>query len=241
VEGCTVKTFFESMKNGNPFYIAGASNIFERHPELHDMVDNEEIKKVEPGFRTATQIFLGLPDMGSDIHCAIGINIFRQVVGQKKWWFIPPHQTPYLKPAINVNGFSAHTHTLVGKEGAQPSPWLSKLVRYTSVLNPGDVLINPPWYWHGILNLGSRANGDLVIGSPVRYGQGGKNAGRSAALRSNLLFSLNAFATFYRNYGMEAFKPGFKPNLQADIANNRRDREHKPLVVGDDSDVNPFE
>ena len=43
----------------------------------------------------------------------------------------------YLKPSINVNGFSAHTHTLVGKEGGQQSPWMNKLERYTSVLHPG--------------------------------------------------------------------------------------------------------
>ena len=76
------------------------------------------------------------------------------IVGSKKWWFIPPSQTPYLKPSINVNGFSAHTHTLVGKNGESASPWMEKLERYTAVLNPGDVLINPPWFWHGILNLG---------------------------------------------------------------------------------------
>jgi len=39
------------------------------------MVDNGAIREVEPGLRVATQIFMGLPDMGSDIHCAVGINM----------------------------------------------------------------------------------------------------------------------------------------------------------------------
>ena len=43
----------------------------------------------------------------------------------------------YLKPAINVNGFSVHTRTLLGKEEGQPSPWFTKIERYTSVLHPG--------------------------------------------------------------------------------------------------------
>ena len=128
------------------FFILGASEIFEKHPELHDMVDSPAVKAIEPGIRTATQIFMGFPDMGSDIHCAIGINIFRQITGRKKWWFIPPSQTPYLKPSLNVRGFSAHTQTLIGKEGNQPSTWLTKLERYVAVLDPGDVLINPPWW-----------------------------------------------------------------------------------------------
>ena len=78
---------------------------------------------------------------------------FRQMTGTKKWWFIPPSQTPYLIPSINVNGFSAHTHTLVGKSGEKMSHWMSKLERYTATLEPGDVLINPPWFWHVILSL----------------------------------------------------------------------------------------
>ncbi|RYH15711.1 hypothetical protein EON65_31300 [archaeon] len=149
------------------------------------------------------------------------------VSGRKKWWFIPPSQTPYLKPSININGFSAHTQTLIGKDGDAPSPWLSKLVRYTFVLNPGDVLVNPPWFWHGILNLGSP--GDLVIGSPTRYGQG---AAKTAAAHNNLLFTLNTFVTLLRQLGVQgllAASAGEKINLQAAIANNRRDREKKPL------------
>jgi len=229
IDGCTVQKFFTSLKEGTPYYISGASGIFEKHPELHDMVDNEAIREVEPGKRVANQIFMGLPDMGSDIHCAIGINIFRQVAGQKKWWFIPPHQTAYLKPAINVNGFSAHTMTMIGKEGRAPSPWLSKVVRYTTVLNPGDVLVNPPWFWHGILNLGNRSNGDLVIGAPSRYGRGEtRPAGRVLpSFRTNPLYSVNAFLALYLKYGAAAFKPGFKLNLQADIAGNRKDRKEE--------------
>ena len=153
-------------------------------------------------------------------------NSFRQVTGRKKWWFIPPDQTIYLKPSINVNGFSAHTKTQVGKGGMQPSPWLSKVVRYTSTLNPGDVLVNPPWFWHGIINQGEVNSTDLVIGSPVRYGKG---AGFNAGFKNNFFFSSNAFLTLFRKYGSAAFKPNFKMNLQADIANNRRKRENKEL------------
>ncbi len=40
---------------------------------------------------------------------------------------------------------------------------------------------------------------------------------------------------FYR-YGSKALKPGFKINLQQDIANNRRVREHKQVV-----DFDPFD
>jgi len=175
--------------------------FFGRNPALRDMVDVPGMDKFEPGNRVSTQIFMGLKDMGSDIHAAIGVNLFRQMAGTKRWWFIPPSQTPYLLPSINVNGFSAHTHTLVGKQGEQPSPWFNKLERYTTLLQPGDLLINPPWFWHGIINDG--AADELVIGVPTRYGG---PATLRMAMRSNWYMSIVAFATILKQYGSpEAF------------------------------------
>jgi hypothetical protein len=153
----------------------------------------------------------------------IATDRFRMISGRKKWWFIPPSETSLLWPAINVNGFSAHTKTKVGKGEEEPSPWLSKLTRYTSIVGPGDMLINPPWFWHGIENLGEP--GELIIGSPTRYA----GRGNKAAMETNLLYTLNAYFTFWRRYGNMIFKEGWKPNLQDDIANNRRDREGKVL------------
>lgn len=141
---------------------------------------------------------------------------FRQIAGQKQWWFIPPSETCYLWPAINVNGFSAHTKTRIGKNEQFPqSPWFRKVTRYTTVLNPGDVLINPPWFWHGIKNLGEPDK--LVIGSPVRFG----GEVRKPSYKTNALLTYHAMFQFFLKYGPAALKPGFKPNLQADIGGNR--------------------
>ena len=72
---CTIKDFFSELEAGRAFYISGASKIFTRHPELKDMVDTPETRSIDPAPRTATQIFMGVKDMGSDIHCAVGINV----------------------------------------------------------------------------------------------------------------------------------------------------------------------
>lgn len=193
---CTIKDFFDELDAGHPFYITGASKIFGRNPELAAMVDVPGMDQFEPGPRVSTQIFMGLKNMGSDIHAAIGVNLFRQMSGTKTWWFIPPSETAYLLPSINVNGFSAHTHTLVGKGNEEKSPWFNKLTRYSTTLQPGDLLINPPWFWHGIINDGKE--GDLVIGVPTRYGGKG---GIRAAIRSNWYLSVIAIATIKFQYG----------------------------------------
>jgi hypothetical protein len=222
---CTVRDFFEAIERGEPFYISGGSSIFDRNPDLRAMVDTPVLtEKVEmDDERVSTQIFMGLPDMGSDLHSAIGCNVFRQMAGRKKWWFVNPSWTAYLYPSININGFSCHTKTLIGKGGDEPSPWLSKLERYTAILNPGDALINPPWYWHAIHNLpdeNESESDNLVIGVPTRYG--GPECVK-AALRSDPVLSLVAFGKIIKDYGSaENFR---KRGLEEGIAENRVHKE----------------
>lgn len=119
------------------------------------------------------------------------------ITGRKKWWLIPPSQTPYIRPALNKNGFSAHTLTKVGKEdGGVPSPHMNKLVRYTVELNPGDVLLNPAWFWHGIKNLGEDPN-ELVIGVPTRY----RIKYSLPAFKNNFLFTTIALKAIADRFG----------------------------------------
>lgn len=149
------------------------------------------------------------------------------MTGSKKWWLIPPEQSIYLKPSININSISVHTQTKVGKGGEEPSPWLNKLTRYTTIVNSGDILITPPWYWHGILNLGDPKS-DIVIGSPVRYGK--DKLGTSAAFKNSPFLCLNLYAVFLYKYGLAAMHPNFRFNMQDVIANNRRNRGQQALA-----------
>ena len=72
---CTIGDFFEEIRNGKPFYISGASKIFTKNPDLAAMVEDERLKQLEPSERVSTQLFMGLPKTGSDIHSAIGVNM----------------------------------------------------------------------------------------------------------------------------------------------------------------------
>lgn len=69
-------------------------------------------------------------------------------------------ETAYVYPSLNPNGFSAHALTFIGKGEDEPSPWLAKLNRWEVTLNPGDVLLNPPWTWHGVMNIEGEGGGN---------------------------------------------------------------------------------
>jgi hypothetical protein len=148
---------------------------------------------------------------------------------------------------MNLNGFSAHTRTLIEKDGQSSSPWLKKLTRYTIIMNPGDVLINPPWFWHGFLNLpasfdssntsngntcDSDINKNLVIGSAVRYHE---KKVTKAALRVNPWWTLNTLVVLFHRYGREALKEDFSFNLPAELAEDPRPRRQHVIEANGDS------
>ena len=62
---CVVKDFFDAVENNESFYISGASKLFANNPELGEMIEDPRVKGLEPGPHVATQIFMGLKDMGS--------------------------------------------------------------------------------------------------------------------------------------------------------------------------------
>lgn len=199
---CTIKDALNVSNPTERLYISGEARIFQKHPELEEMIKSPFIDSISPGIPVFTQIFLGYGNMGSDVHSAIGCNMFRQIVGRKKWWLIPVSQTPYVYPSLNPNGFSAHTLTKIGKGNEESSLWLKKLERYTVTLNPGDVLLNPPWFWHGIKNIADTPDG-IVIGVPTRYGT--PNPLKMPSFRSNFILSVIGIGAITYTYGLDKF------------------------------------
>ena len=163
-----MREFFEPDAG---LYIAGAASIFERNPELKAMIDNDITTMAMPDGPQAGaffyQMFMGWKDQGTTVHCAIGTNIFRQIAGRKKWYFLPPSQTPYVYPKMYTNGYSATSKTVQSRRKGESTPWWNKLERYTTTLHPGDILVNPAWWWHCVEN-DSDAD-ELVIGCPTRF------------------------------------------------------------------------
>jgi len=218
---CTINDAFASLTKNRQdrLYISGESKIFQRRPELQGDVDSKFLDSIAPGKRVFTQIFMGFPGMGSDVHAAIGCNLFRMIAGRKKWWLIPQTQTAYVYASINPNGFSAHTLTRIGKGKEQPSPWFKKLERYSVTLEPGDLLLNTAWYWHGIINLGENPD-ELVIGVPTRYSV----EYAIPAFKSNWFLSSIALAAIQKQYqGLTKFTSN-ADNLQNGIERARNAR-----------------
>lgn len=170
---CTIQEIFDDINSEKPsLYMSGSQELWDKYPQYIDWMHGEWFDRLSGGsidFRI-DQAFIGSSKSGTNLHAAAGTNIFRQVVGRKKWFFVSPSYKHFLFPSWNEHGLFGSSLTKVGKGGETISPWLERIPRWTVEVSPGDILINPAWVWHGIINKPGEGTGELVIGCPTRIG-----------------------------------------------------------------------
>lgn len=103
------------------------------------------------GWRTTGHMFLGYSTLdyaepsqgavGSDWHMFPTLNLFVMVAGRKKWMTCPPALHEQLE------GDDRMFSTSSGREAPGAT-----FDHDTVYLEPGDVLLNPPYEWHKVLN-----------------------------------------------------------------------------------------
>lgn len=135
-------------------YCANADAPFKAFP---DLVEELSIPKLQPYINrnyTFSQFFVGQKSTGSGYHCAGIWNFFYMIDGQKKWSFVDPELTWMMYPSIHI-GVLAFSSLVFFPDRSDSSvyPLYRYCPRYSVTLNPGDVLLNPPWWWHCIDNL----------------------------------------------------------------------------------------
>lgn len=153
---------------------------------IDDVVREDlEVERIFPGFMTEShKTFVGSQFVvgygkedrnsttGTGWHCAPGSNWFAQVVGRKRWQFIDPMYSTWMHPVRSgmVTFMTQHRYMNTLRQ-AVPT-------RYVD-LEAGDLLYNPEWQWHSIINYAG-----LSFGVPLREFMIQNN------LRNNLFFTL---------------------------------------------------
>lgn len=99
------------------------------------------------------QLFVGREGTGTAFHHAAVYNWFYQIDGKKHWWFVDPYDS-YLIYPIYLLGRAAGASAILFPDEFNPTFNLFPYCPvYSAVLDPGDVLFNPPWWWHAIKNV----------------------------------------------------------------------------------------
>ena len=76
------------------------------------------------------------------------------IEGSKKWTFVDPRWTVLTFPALNRGAlYQSCAVTDPNTVLEKYKPLWRVCPRYAAIVEPGDVLLNPPWWWHCIENL----------------------------------------------------------------------------------------
>ena len=98
------------------------------------------------------KLYVGGPLTSTSFHCAPVMNLYLQAYGRKRWVLVSPRFTPFMYPALS-KGLNWQSRIDFRDPNYEESPLYRYVDRYETVLEPGDVLWNPPWVWHGVQNL----------------------------------------------------------------------------------------
>ncbi len=147
------KEVIEGMKVGDNNLYSRFNDLFGKHPELQDDVDTDWFinrrEKLVSG--KVFQCFVGGKGTYTHIHSAIQSNFFVQVYGEKRWLLYPPSYNQYFKPLVEGRPyFSTFYHP--GQQDFTKYPEMEYLDYYDILLSPGDILYNPPSWWHHVIN-----------------------------------------------------------------------------------------
>jgi ribosomal protein L16 Arg81 hydroxylase len=120
---------------------------------LDQQIPKAQIDSFKPRLRggKARGMFIGAAGASSRLHAAPFENLFVQVWGRKRWVIIPASNDPLLRPIMSRSN-SFFTNYDPERPDYDCFPEMRYIDSYEVVLEPGDVLYNPPSFWHQISN-----------------------------------------------------------------------------------------
>jgi hypothetical protein len=127
--------------------INNACDVLQAGEGLLDQLPLEAMARRAPSLRYhGANLFVCGAGGGSKYHCANEVNFFFQVHGEKEWNFIHPRYTSLMDPKFTLPRCSYFGSGIPWGEHPRGVP-IARVV-----LKPGDVLVNPPWWWHWVRN-----------------------------------------------------------------------------------------
>ncbi len=140
-------------------YAGNISNFFNDYPymleDLESMALANRLGISSIGRYVGSDLFFGGQRTGTGWHAANGVNLFINIYGKKRWRFISPAYSMFIGGALSAKGMFIYSPMDPNQLPAETNSLVACVPVYETVLEPGDALINPPWWWHTITNLTS--------------------------------------------------------------------------------------
>lgn len=160
-DGTILRDFVDDVIAGSKSraYIENLSDIFNEYPELHDQLGLDKVAGYlgdYASYHKIAQLFFGGPGTGAVYHCANELNCFLNIYGEKQWTFVHPKYSIAMYATLMNKGY--FVGSLVKDKAPRKFieaeyPLYNRIPKLRITLEPGDMLINPPWWWHTIKNM----------------------------------------------------------------------------------------
>jgi len=150
-------------------YLHNSEALFKRYPEIHDMF---EFERLEPYLNKKVgycQLFIGLKGTGAPFHCAPVWNFFYMLDGRKRWYFVDQYDSCLFYPMWPVGRAAGISLIIYPDDYSETACGEFKYCPYYETeIGPGDILFQPPWWWHGVRNTTEK-----TVGVASRWHPGG--------------------------------------------------------------------
>lgn len=152
VDTVSLQEVVDSIRDGSMRY-ARFIPLLHHHPHLQADLDLGWLRRMRGRGVVGTnfQLFLGGAGTSTATHSALGSNLFVQIYGRKTWWIAPTTFSHLFQPPMRRQPFFFSDVNLRDVD-LERRPLLRYASVYTVTLAPGDVLYNPPFFWHQVSN-----------------------------------------------------------------------------------------
>jgi hypothetical protein len=156
--GMKMRELLDAARHGSAWY-GSFLELLDTHADLRSDIDWAFVRDyghttmLLPWQRNILgKMYVGGPLTATSFHCAPIMNMYLQVYGRKRWVLVAPRFTPFMYPGLS-KGLNWQSRVDFRDPNYEKAPLYRYVDRYETVLEPGDVLWNPPWVWHGVQNL----------------------------------------------------------------------------------------
>lgn len=160
-EKITLAEVIENIRTGGKKYYRFYP-LLERHPEHIKDFDYKWLFSRQSKIKwwNAFQVFIGGKDTATPFHNNSASNLFVQAYGEKKWILYSHYYTPIFDPdpikniyrSIPIKTTQGNYYDPFNPNHNYPFELFKYIDGYEANLKPGDILWNPPYYWHAVHN-----------------------------------------------------------------------------------------
>ncbi len=157
-----LKDCIDSVWRGES-YVHNSAALVAKYPQVVEEIGVESAaSRLSLPPAVVHHLFVGNMKAGG-WHAANLFNMFINVVGHKTWYLIHPKYTAWIPGVLHFSGQNGYPRWRLDGSDTDTSsamdpgvrdtyPSFYKIPKFRTKLNPGDVLINPPWWWHSVHN-----------------------------------------------------------------------------------------